>query len=179
MSHPALSIMLHKPMISTVSGESMGIAMKAHVGSGTFASAVWPTSNRAYYYPFRIDHPITVLKLWMANGAAAAGNLDIGIYSEDGTRIVSSGSTAQAGTNTLQEIDIADTVIGPGAFYLAAAMDGTTGTAFRFSGGSSTRSLLLGYYSQVTAFPLPANATFASQASQWIPLFGLAAKTIV
>jgi hypothetical protein len=53
------------------------------------------------------------------NGATASGNMDVGIYDYAGTRLVSSGSTAQSGTSAFQDFDITDTLLGPGIFYLA------------------------------------------------------------
>ena len=64
---------------------------------------------------------------WASNATTGIpnDNIDVGIYSADGTRIVSAGSTAQSGTEIAQNFAIADTLIGPGDFYLAMVMNGT------------------------------------------------------
>lgn len=143
------------------------------------ASAAYPTASLAIFVPFVLAKPILVKKLWCYNGTAVSGNVDVGIYDEQGTRLCSSGSTAQAGTSTLQEFNITDTVIGPGLFYLAIALDNTTGTLFR--GTVTTVALLkqLGMFQQASAFALPATATFATVANDYIPVFGLSTRDVI
>ena len=153
--------------------------------AGTFglaASATWVTANAAIYVPFRIAQPLTVVKLFMLNGAAVSGNVDVGIYgiSDAGTptRMVSSGSTAQSGVSVIQEFNITDTLIGPGLFYLALAVDNTTATFLRQVTLIANLELL-GAAQQATAFPLPATATFAVVTSSYLPMFGLTGRVVV
>jgi hypothetical protein len=97
--------------------------------------------------------------------ATVAGNVDVGIYSEAGTRLVNSGSTAQAGTSTIQKVGIADTAIGPGTYYFALTNSTTTAT---FSGSTASSQLAPASYCQAEttgAFGLPATATFSPIAS--------------
>jgi len=98
---------------------------------GTHASGTWPAANRAIFIPFRLTQTVTVTLMWVFNGATVNGNFDIGIYDKDGTRLVSNGVTAQVGVNQIQTVDITDTVIGPGLFYMALAFDNTVATVFR------------------------------------------------
>lgn len=98
------------------------------------ASTAWTTTNMGVYVPFTVNRKATVKKLYHFNGAVASGNLDVGIYGADAdglpaARKVSSGPTAQSGTSAWQEFDVTDTDLAPGLYYLAAVMDGTTGTA--------------------------------------------------
>lgn len=138
----------------------------------SFASAAWPAANRAIFLPFAVAVPSTAVQLYCLNGATASGNVDMGIYDPSGTRLVSIGSTAQSGTNVLQLFDITDTVLGPGAFYLGIALDGTTGTMFRANiGPGSTRAF--GVVQMASAFALPAAATYAAAASGYIPFCGI------
>lgn len=141
-------------------------------------SAVWTAANRAIFVPFRLTRAKPVTKLFAHNGATASGNLDIGIYTIDGTRIVSTGSVAQSGTNVCQVIDITDTLLGDGDYYLALAMDGTTGTVFR-AAPQATRLRTAGVLQQASAFPLPATATFAAVASAFLPFFGALVDRVV
>jgi hypothetical protein len=92
------------------------------LGSATFVAA-----NRAIFQPFRVAEPCVIKQLYVHNGATASGNIDVGVYSMDGTQLVSTGSTAQSGTSNLQVFDVTDTLIGRGAYYVAVAMDNTTG----------------------------------------------------
>lgn len=147
-----------------------GIRLAFNFATG---SSAWPSANRAYYVPFAIPTPIIVAKLFTTNGTTASNNFDIGIYDKDGTRIVSTGSTAQSGTTALQIVDVSDTLIGPGLFYMALAMNGTTGTHHVFGSISATFTQACGVYLQASAFPLPANATYAANATTYLPVFGL------
>lgn len=167
------------PNITFLSGESVGLAY-ALVNQQTPASAAWPSANRAIYVPFSIRESITVISLFVVNGATAAGNFDIGIYSQDGARIVSLGSTVQTGTSTIQNTSITATRIGPGRFYLALVLSSASGTVFTWNSGvTGVTSNTVGIYSQTTALPLPASATFATAAGSAIPIFGLSTVPIV
>lgn len=134
-------------------------------GVGAFNSATFASANRAHFQPFRVTVPCIIKQLFVANGATASGNIDLGVYAPDGTRLVSTGSTAQSGTNDLQVFDVTDTLIGRGYYYIAVAMDNTTGTLIRNNFSSQT-ARYQGFAKQDTAFPLPASATFASSAGQ-------------
>lgn len=172
-----------KPLVTIhpMSMESLGAYLytAGNAALENFLSAAYISANRAIYIPFSVSSPILVVKLWSFNGATASGNIDVGIYDTAGTKIISSGSTVQAGTNTLQEFDIADTMLGPGNFYLAVAMDNTTGTLFRNSGGSTSLQSAVGMAQQATAFPLPATATFAATGSTYVPMVGLTTRVVV
>lgn len=147
------------------------------------ATAVYPSSLRVYYVPFRISQQCTVLKMFTENGAAVSGNLDVGIYNETaagmpGTKVVTMGSTAHAGLNQKQELDIADQVLNPGRYYMAIVVDNTTGAFISVSTllGSIARA---GGIMQETlgAMPLPATATPVAISGSYLPLFGLMLRT--
>ncbi len=145
---------------------------------GAAASAVWPAANRAIYVPFRISESIVIQNLFLQNGSAVSGNFDIGILDIAGCKLVSSGSTAQAGVSVTQTVDITDTQIGPGLFYLALSFNNITATVLRST--SNARFLrLLGCAQEANAFPLPAVATFALVGSNYLPACGLAARSFV
>ncbi len=163
--------------ISPYSLESTG------AGSGSWgapASAVWASASRAIYIPFRISKPIAVVNLYCFNGAVVNGNIDLGIYDVAGTRIVSTGSTAQAVINSLQAVAITSTVIGPGMFYMAIALDGTVGTIFTSRAvGAIPHRIAMGMAQQAAAFPLPATATFATITDNSLPVAGLSRRSVV
>lgn len=143
------------------------------------ASAAWPSANLAIYVPFVLRRQITVTQLFWYNGATASGNVDIGIYSADGARIVSSGSTGQGTINVLQAVDITDTPIGPGLFRMALAVD--NGTATMFSVATSLIALLssCGVTQQATAFALPASSAIATATFDYLPVFGLTMGSVL
>lgn len=139
--------------------------------SASAASSAWPSANRAIYIHFALNQSIIVTKLFTANGSTASNSFDIGVFSSDGTKLVSTGATVQSGTTALQIVSVTATTLGPGQYYLGLAMNGTTGT-FQ-STSRAVRASTHGILTQSTAYPLPANATFATPASGYFPLFGL------
>lgn len=161
--------------------ESVGRQMRTAGGAAgalsSAASTVYPTTNLALFVPFSIEVPITVAKMFSYNGATASGNIDVGIYDEKGTKIVSSGSTAQAGTSVIQEFDVTDTILGAGLFYLAVAMDNTTGTLFANVLTTAYTWSVLGMAQMATAFALPATATLVTCAQGYLPIIGLKVKS--
>lgn len=152
-------------------GGDIGVTHGSLGGGATPASAAFPASNDAIFIPVYLQNTVLIQRLFSINGATASGNIDVGIYSEDGARIVSSGSTAQAGTSSPQFYNITDVTLGPGRYYLAVAMNNTTGTLFRASTGI-TKLQALGMAKQATAFALPDSATFATVTAAYFPLIG-------
>lgn len=136
------------------------------------ASTAWPSANRALFVPIRLSAPLIVTKLAMGAGATAAGNFDVGIYDAQGNKIVSSGATAKV-ASAEQVIDITDTQIGPGLFYLALAADGTDNYTMVTPAGSSPvplqKARLYGMVQMDTAYTLPATATFAAATAAPVP----------
>ncbi len=132
----------------------------------------YPVANRAYFFPFRVFHPILITALYMSNGATISGNFDLGIYDINGNKKVTTGSTAQAApNNTAQVIDITDTWLQPGGWYFAISSDATTGTVFR---SSLTANLYKqsGVLQMSSAFPLPDPATMVATSDNYIPNIG-------
>lgn len=150
----------------------------APLAVASLASAAWPSANLALYMPFSVSRPTLFVKLFCINGATATGNVDMGIYDWAGTRLVSIGSTAQSGTAATQEFNITDTLIGPGRFYLAIAMDGTSGTLYRLQ-STLQANREGGWLQEASAFPLPANATFASNTTNYQPAIGATTRSVV
>ena len=161
--------------ISTLHPESVG----ASVAAAGQVSTTYPVANLAIFMPFRIGIPITVKQLFSYNGLVAAGNIDMGIYDRNGVRLVSAGSTAQAGTSDLQAFNITDTQIGPGLFYIAIAKDDIVGTLIRITTGASWNWQVLGLAQQASAFPLPATATFAAYGQLLCPFIGLSTRDVL
>lgn len=145
--------------------------------AGGNASAVWPEANLAIYMPFRTAQPCVISQLFVLNGAAVSGNIDVGVYNEDFTRLVSSGSTAQAGTSVLQVFNITDIYIDAGVYYMGVAKDDIIGTTNRF-GFNLGVMRALGLAQQSTAFALPAVATPVSLSMAYMPYCGFATRSL-
>lgn len=123
------------------------------------SAAAWGTANRAIYVPVRVPKRCVVRELGIGSGATATGNVDVGIYDPSGVRLVSSGSTAKTATS-IQAVDVTDTTIGPGLYYLGLNNDTTTDTFVAFTSAAPlavTRGVLTEALGSVT---LPATATW-------------------
>lgn len=164
------SVLPPLPVISTASLESVGAITSINLNS--YSSVVWTSGSRAFFIPFHLEIPIVVTKLLFANGAAVSGNLDMAIYNASFVRLVSIGSTAQAGANSVQALDITDTLLGAGDYYLAAVLDNTTGTVLQNNVGIGV-SQRSGVLMQAAAFPLPALANPITVSTGSVPLIGL------
>ena len=173
---PAGAIIQPAQQVSiAVNGANGPMAVLGNFGAP--ASAAWASANAAVFVPFRIGAPMIVQKLAWANGATLGGNVDIGIYDEAGTRIVSSGSIAQSGTNNLQEADITDTYLLPGLYFLAVACNSGTATLLIFTAASTQVPRMVGVLAQASAFPLPAVASLGTVSSAQVPLAAAFGRT--
>lgn len=148
----------------STAGEGSVLADALINTGNTFSSAVgaWGTANLAVFIPMVVGARTTIYQLAWINGATVAGNIDVGIHDRNANRIVSAGSTAQAGVSVAQVADITDTVLEPGLYYLAMAADDATATVCRPSAASQFplhRASGCGH--MASAFPLPATATIA------------------
>lgn len=171
------------PTITSFHPEALGEFFQAinfFTNSGFMASRTWQAANTAVFVPFRVEEPVTILKLWTMNGSTATGNVDIGVYDEVGRRLISAGSTAQSGTNVLQQFDVTDTLIGPGNFYLAlvASSTATTFFGYPYSADRAAAQHTAGMRQMASALPLPATATFAVNGSGF-PLFGASLRSVI
>ena len=153
------------------------------IGEGSFGMAVgagaYPVANLAIFTPFRISRPVTFSTMFAYNGATVSGNIDVGVYSADGTKIVSSGSVAQAGASSIQTFTVSATELDAGLFYFAISMDNTTATVNRHAPTVPAVVSFLGVAQMAAAFPLPATATFANASSGIAPLVGLTIRSFV
>ena len=148
------------------------------------ASAVWPTANTAFYYPVYLPVSRTFVKAWWLNGATAAGNVDVGIFTisaATATLVVASTAEAQAGVSAMQvATTFASTTLAPGLYYLAMSMSLITGTRF---GAAAQATLLksMGCYQRATAHPLSTNGAgvVVAMANSTVPVFGFSERAAI
>ena len=150
-------------IVSIASPCATGYGIAAQGGS-TPGSAVWFAANEAVFVPFYLTNPVLVTRIFVLNGAAVSGNVDVGIYTQDGNLIVGGGGAAQAGTNQPQYFNIADTMLGAGRYYIACVLDNVTGRVFR-DNINNNRARQLGILRATSAYPLPSSATFVELTS--------------
>lgn len=164
------------PTIHPWSRESVGAGMAA-LGTGTrladLGSSAWPTANTAHFVPFLLPAPTLITKMWVANGTAVSGNLDMGIYDHTGRRLIAAGSTAHSGVSAIQSVDITDAVLGPGLFYMAITFDNTAAILQMVAVTNIRYYSLVGIKQMASAFPLPETATYATMAQTLVAFFGL------
>lgn len=155
--------------------ETLGIGgiTNTIVSPSSIASNTWPAANRAIAYPITVPFTLTAVKLYIANGGTATGNLDIGIYDVNFSLKIAIGSTAQSGTNTLQLFDITDTVLTRGIYFLAIASSSAASTMIALTSGLSNQRAA-GIVQMASAMPLPATLTPAAMATAFIPIAGIA-----
>lgn len=159
------------PTITILPFDALSIGLMA--GSTAPVSAVWPSANRAYFIPFFLEAPAIVYSMDVLNGAATGDNIDMGIYSSDFRKMVSSGSVAQSGTGAMQQITFATPLsLGIGQYFMALACSGTTSAFFRRS-QSANFVRFAGIFQMASAFALPATATPALASSAYMPVFGV------
>lgn len=169
------------PLISTVSEEGMLQWAATSIQPAPASSAVTTVANEARYFPLRLSAPFLIVKFWWINGTAVAGNIDAGIYSASGTLLTSIGSTAQATTSAVQSVTLGTPyLLMPDFYYLAWCASSTSATMFmQLSTNGVTDARRVGMYTQTSAFPLPATATFAAASTSRIAVVGISNRTTV
>lgn len=163
-------------VISSATSDSIGVQL-ANVGLVS-SVGVWPAANLALFVPFRIASTLTVAKMFWNNNTAGTTSYDVGIYSASGSLLVSIGSTLSAGTTNPQVVDITDTTLTPGLYYMAMAANNVTDSSYSYGlaiGGTAA----FGVLEAVTSFPLPSTVTFAKTARARMPLIGMTMRTTV
>lgn len=132
------------------------------------ATVAWPTANKAIYIPFTIDRTVTVYQVGWYNGATPTGTRETGVYDAGGARIVQ-GAASASGASLIQRVDVTDTLLQPGQYFLAVTNTDTSAYFACIPAAPACASL--GVLTQVTANPLPATATFAlDQTLAFVPI---------
>lgn len=140
--------------------------------NGVVGANSTPTANEAHYLRITVPYASTPTRIGLPINVSS-GNLDLGIYADDGTglnpgaKIATLGSTASPGTGR-RVFTIAPGALSPGVYWLAFVADnGTisfqyTGAGTGNGGGGPQRCLR-----QSAAFPLPATAGAGLSEQSW------------
>jgi hypothetical protein len=143
----------------------------AESAPGSTTGTTWPAANRAIYVPFELNQAQTLANVIIQVGTSS-GNLDVGIYRLDQSKVVSKGSTPMGGTG-VQTIPLSQ-ALAAGFYILGINVDNTSAALFGATApGVTTGGLLeqLGFRQQaVGAVTLPGPATFAVPTSAYFPL---------
>ena len=141
------------------------------------AGAVWPAANRAIYTPFVVDQAVTVTALLFEIVAVGVGNAEIGIYNAAGAKQgTSSGAISTNAVGIKTYTPGTPIALSRGRYYVGIATDGVLAQFRRYAGAGAAANILAiaGLKQQAAAYPLPANATFADAASNYVPFAALA-----
>lgn len=172
---------LYSGVISSFGEGSMAADVYYSTAGNLSAAGVWPVANKGIYIPVQVLVSCTVYQLGWLNGATVGTNtVDVGIYSEAGTRLISTTPTLTSGASALQTVNIADTVLTPDTYYLAMAMNGTTDTVFRSAAGFIQGVTTgVGEQTGLTSGTLPATFSLSALASSFFPAVAAAFESAV
>jgi hypothetical protein len=162
--------------VHTMSRWGTNTDVRGHLAGTSAASFAWPSADLAAYCPVVIPWPFPVNRVFWYNGSTATSNVDFGIYTMGGSRIYSTGSTAQSGAGaSVPQFVTPSTpfILYPGRYYFALTCSGTTNRITGISTVDTTTGRFAGMLQQASALPLPATATFAAWASSGMPLCGV------
>lgn len=129
------------------------------LGNGSYGAGAWPLAKRIHYYPFRLPSTQFFDALYCLNGGTQAGFIDLGIYTEDFIKIISSGSVANSGASTPQFTVLSFPPLPRGRYYIALSSDTTSATFQRVSVQAGAIGAVGGYMETPGTFGLPAVAT--------------------
>lgn len=129
-------------------------------------SVAWGTANLAVYMPFINPQGAYFSTMALHNGAAANGNVSLGVYAPDsegkpGTRLAVV-TAAQSGLSVWQIFTLASTLYLPrGLYYLGCSLSSATGTCRQFANLTTNGHghWLGSIFTEAAAHPLPATAT--------------------
>ncbi len=162
------------PVLTPWSPDSLGLhSTQSNLQMWTATNNTYPAANLALFYPFRLYTWALARQLLFFVGSVGAGNLDVGIYDSQKNLVVSSGSTAMSATvNTVQELNIADTVLRPGSYLLAVVCSSTSAQVIQSAQNDENLLSVAPVYEQASALPLPATCTPVPCTLATVPIIG-------
>lgn len=167
------------PMVSPFTFGWSSIAHERVLPSAP-SSGAFESDNRTVYVAILVPVLSVIRRLWWANGDTvnAANNVDCGVYVSagyiPGSRLVSTGSVAQGTALQIQYVDVTDTTLPPGLYWIGFGCSTTSATFFRSSVSGGNVNQDAAYRFEESAFPLPATATPAEATNSSIYLCGFA-----
>lgn len=169
-----------------VMGGRLSIGQQLRNHNAPPGSGISPWSDAAdtvIAYPFVLEVPTTIYKVFWVNGSAAGGNSDVAIYDENYKFIVGTGAaTAGSGNNLPQAVALsATTTLPPGLYYCGMGHNATTtNQVTRYSVATTGIALLmaLGCWKFADAVPINLDATPADLTNVAMPVFGLITRSV-
>lgn len=121
-------------------------------------SATWNSVNDPFAMQFDLPYGAVVDQLGWWNGSAAGGGVDCGIYDLSWNRLVSVGGATAVGNSLWEFVEVTDTPLAPGRYYLACSRDNVTANRITVSDitQDTLAMRLVGALSSTTdSYPLP------------------------
>lgn len=179
---PSLGVEYPRPnphIIASASAHCLGGNIWHNSTLGQFTASTWPGAPMSHAWPFVISHPFLVRKVFWVNGTnATTDSADVGVYDAALTLLVAGGGTAIASANVVQEVDVTDTLLKPGRYFMAYTQNGTTATVVSHA-LTSANARAMGLFQQTaSAYPLPNPFVSAVLGSIQLPVFGIASRTL-
>lgn len=142
-------------------------------------TAAYPTANKAFYSEIIMPAPFKVARFFTEYSATTAGNFDIAIYHADFSKIIGTGATAKGTTTTnqVQYVDVTDTPLPAGRYFLGFAHDGTVSWN-RIAPTLASMLSVGGIWEQTSAYTLPDPMVPAKLTVSYMPLFGFSQSTL-
>lgn len=169
------------PMVSVLG--PWGLTGNETASNTTPASAAYESAQRAVYFPITVPIVCVAKRVWWANGATTTGGatIEVGIYSDGpykpSTKLIS-GSATQGTANQIQFVDVTDTTLAPGRYWLAILSSSATNTTlFRSAGGlGAIMSTVKFLEAGLGSLPTTATPAVSTGTSVWV--FGFSTTTI-
>lgn len=168
--------------ITPFSEESLGSVNRTIIASGP-ATAVYIAAQRALFFPFTLFRQETVYRFFWVNGTTASTDyIQVGVYDRSGNAIkLGTGGSPNYGTlaataSVCQFDNVADFVLSPGGYFMAIWCSGVTTHLMRTAPTARFLRAAGTFQQSSLTTGLPTTATFAAQASAYMPMFGLALR---
>jgi hypothetical protein len=155
-----------------------GVQDMANLNAGlSLASLTNPSANLAKYIPVTLPWPYPVKRVfWVNSSSVTSTNFDFGIYTGDGRKVYSTGSTAASGASLPQYVTPGTSfILSAGRYYFGLSCSSITASR----GGQGTTSMsiaderMVGMLQEASALPLPATMTGVAVANPYIVLCGV------
>jgi hypothetical protein len=164
------------PVVMVGTGTRTPVASVVGATSTAAASTTWEFANRAVYLPLLLNASLVARRVWWANGATTSGGatIEVGVYADSGygpgAKLVG-GSATQGTASQVQFVDVTDTSLPPGLYWIAITSSSATSTTiFR----ASVSTICNVRFQEESAYPLPSTATPVETSNGSLYLFGFA-----
>lgn len=169
-----INLSLNRGIISNAGADTPMGQMIRLFGFGFSNLNAW-TAQRAVYSPIIIQKQ-TIITHLISYVSTQNGNWNMGIYEEDGTAVVI-GTKSAVPAPGIASLDIADTTLSPGFYFIALWSDSST-VVFPSNGFGAQVVRVCGVRQQTgLATDLPATATFATYTTAVCPIMAATLKT--